>query len=349
MLVVEDDPILLEMLEQALSREFTVYTARDGHEAISLLRTQPVRAVISDQMMPGMVGTEVLRNAIELQPGAGRIVVTASENVDDVRDAVNVARADRFVAKPLRPLELVSLVKSVVRERELQEENERLLIELREKNAALTDALSDVRAHERRLEDEVVRRTRELRTVVTQLEQMALRDGLTGLFNHRYFQEALASELGRCVRHERKAALIFIDVDHFKNYNDTHGHLFGDELLKQIAKILSNTGEHPEVTVRGRVSDIACRYGGEEFVLILPESDKKGAAIRAERIRGEVERFEFAGRDKQPGGKVTISVGVAAFPEDGRTKPEIIQAADDAMFRAKRAGRNRVRLAGTAD
>lgn len=345
-LVVDDEPELVELMQTVLGREFDVVTAGDGTEALEVLRTHPVRAIVTDQQMPGMMGTEFLSTAIAIRPHAARILITGTDRVEDVRDAVNVAQVSRFLSKPVRPMEVLAIVRGAIRETELEAQNASLLVELKEKNEQLRGMLEEVRAHERKLEVEVVRRTKELRQVVQQLEQLALRDGLTGLFNHRYFQEALVSELGRAHRHQRVVGLVFIDVDHFKTYNDTHGHLFGDELLKQLSRILGNTGAEPDISIRGRISDVVCRYGGEEFVLILPEADKEGAAIRAERIRAAVAAYPFEGGDKQPGGKVTISVGVAAYPQDGTNKQTLLQAADDAMFRAKRAGRNRVCLAG---
>ncbi|HVO31855.1 MAG TPA: GGDEF domain-containing protein, partial [bacterium] len=137
---------------------------------------------------------------------------------------------------------------------------------------------------------------------------------------------------------------VFLDVDHFKNYNDLNGHPAGDQLLIRLAKILTATGDDgvPEVRIRGRASDIAARYGGEEFVIILPETPKAGALIRAERIREELERTDFAGRATQPNGKVTVSIGVSAYPADAMTKADLIKAADEALLVAKRTGRNKV-------
>jgi diguanylate cyclase (GGDEF)-like protein len=344
-LVVDDDPTILQLLHDIFAKTYDVFDAADGEAAIALLDKQPIDAIVSDQMMPRVSGIEVLKHALEKQPRAVRILVTASDSLDNARDAINLARVARFVAKPFRPLELLEIIRGSLRETELQEENRRILDELKEKNALLTKALSTVQDHERKLEEEVRARTAELQHAVSTLEDLALRDGLTGLYNHRFFQEALSAEIARCGRHDRKAALIFLDVDHFKNYNDLLGHPKGDALLMQLARILSNTSDDPEIRIRGRVSDIAARYGGEEFVIILPESDKAGGAIRAERLRAQVAAYPFEGRDRQPGGTLTVSIGVAAFPEDAITKQDLIQAADQALLAAKREGRNRVKVA----
>jgi len=206
----------------------------------------------------------------------------------------------------------------------------------------LERALSEVQDHERRLEHEVNAATAELRKAVEKLTELALRDGLTGLYNHRFFQEALTAELARSARHGRKVGLIFLDLDHFKNYNDMLGHPAGDELLIKLAKILTHTQANEEIAIRGRASDVAARYGGEEFVIILPETDRAGALVRAERLRACVESFPFASGSVQPGGKVTVSIGVSAYPEDAVTKQALVEAADQALLRAKREGRNRV-------
>jgi len=125
-----------------------------------------------------------------------------------------------------------------------------------------------------------------------------------------------------------------IDVDYFKHYNDTHGHLKGNDVLKDIAQILKSSI---------RDIDVVARYGGEEFSIILPQTDKsKGAVITAERMRAAVEAFKFYKDEMQPGGKITISVGIAAFPEDGKTISEVVGRADEALYQAKREGRNRV-------
>src|SRR6185436_18122129 len=198
-----------------------------------------------------MSGIEVLLEASRVRPLAARIMMTASDRVGDASDAINVARVRRFVSKPFRPTELKSIVSGAVHEALLEAENRRLVSALGEKNRLLERALSEVQANEHRLETEVARRTAELQTLVARLEDQALRDGLTGLYNHRFFQEALTLEVARAARSGRPLSLLFIDVDHFKNYNDLCGHPAGDELLKTLARLLANTGDNPEFRIRG--------------------------------------------------------------------------------------------------
>jgi len=192
-------------------------------------------------------------------------------------------------------------------------------------------------------DDEALAIVRDL-TDLKRLKEQAVRDGLTGLYNHRFFQETLKREVARARRHQHEVSLLFIDVDHFKHFNDTHGHPAGDALLRQLGRILGNTGDFEDVDERGRLTDIPARYGGEEFIIILPETPTAGATIRADRLRRCVADFPFPGREQQPLGTVSISIGVASYPPHGDSFEHLIEAADKALYEAKETGRNRVRV-----
>jgi two-component system cell cycle response regulator len=167
--------------------------------------------------------------------------------------------------------------------------------------------------------------------MVQALEEQATTDGLTGLVNHRTFQERFSAMLGRAERHGFAVALILTDIDHFKKVNDTHGHPTGDEVLRRVAAILKASA---------RKIDIVARYGGEEFALVLEATDRAGARQLAERIRHEVSQQTF---QSSKGGnfQVTLSLGVAVYPDDARDKTEIISRSDKALYAAKHGGRNR--------
>lgn len=169
-----------------------------------------------------------------------------------------------------------------------------------------------------------------------QTAEMAVRDGLTGLLNHRRLHERLQEELSRSLRYHHPLTLLMIDVDYFKRYNDTYGHQQGDELLRQLAEILRQNI---------RQSDIAGRYGGEEFAVILPETDKESAVVLAQRLCEVVARTPFPGYPGGPPVRCTVSIGVASYPEDALTVSDLIAAADTALYRAKRFGKNRVVIA----
>ena len=337
-LVVDDDDDILWMITAVLRRDYEVITAADGRGAIAALEANDVAGVIADHMMPGLTGVELLDRSHELRPGAARILITASDRINVLKDAVNRAHVHRFLSKPLRLTELPGMLGDAIREARLEAENARLVTELAIKNQAL-EGINE------RLEADVRQRTHELEVAVKKLEELALRDGLTNLYNHRFLQEALDSELARAKRHEHPLALVFLDVDYFKVYNDRHGHPAGDRLLRKLADVLIG-GRESGLPLQARRSDIVARYGGEEFVMVLPQTTIEGAVVKAERIRRTVAEFPFEHRETQPSHCISVSIGVAAFPEHADEKQKLIDAADRELYRAKRAGRNRVCFAG---
>ena len=168
------------------------------------------------------------------------------------------------------------------------------------------------------------------------LRQLSIHDPLTGLYNRRYMEETLETEIRRAERKEQPIGLIMLDIDHFKAFNDGFGHAAGDQMLRCIGSlILTNL----------RAGDIACRYGGEELLLILPEAAVEAAAHRAEEIRARARKLEVTHMEK-PLGPVTVSLGVAVYPSHGRTRDEVLAAVDAALYKAKQDGRDRVVVAG---
>lgn len=168
-----------------------------------------------------------------------------------------------------------------------------------------------------------------------EISQLAITDEMTGLYNTRHLKRVLGEEIKRSVRYKRPFSFIMLDIDYFKNYNDRLGHLRGDEVLRLIANILQqNTRE----------VDVVFRYGGEEFSVIIPEVSKEEAYTMAERIRRVVQDYVFPFEEEQPGGNLTVSMGIACFPDDAEDAEEIIDNADRALYRAKTGGRNRVCL-----
>jgi diguanylate cyclase (GGDEF)-like protein len=167
------------------------------------------------------------------------------------------------------------------------------------------------------------------------MQRKSATDALTGLPNRRSFDEAILQEWQRCRRHNETVALLMIDIDHFKKHNDSHGHQAGDECLRQVARALA-------VTAR-RSGDLAARFGGEEFAVLLPSSNVEGAVAVAERIRVAVERIRLPYMDANATRHVTVSIGVAAHvPDDSESPVRLIASADQALYQAKAVGRNQV-------
>ena len=172
------------------------------------------------------------------------------------------------------------------------------------------------------------------------LEELSLTDFLTGLYNTRYFSARLTEEMARAKRHQTHLSLIFCDIDFFKKVNDLCGHQFGDFVLKEIGQLLVSKVDDVKIIARLRKSDVVARYGGEEFVVILPETAKDDAVKVAERMRQAIasHKFKCHGKDVS----VTMSFGVAEYPEDSDDCDDLISYADLAMYQAKKGGRNRV-------
>jgi len=161
---------------------------------------------------------------------------------------------------------------------------------------------------------------------------MATTDGLTGMYNKRFFMDKLDMEFERARRKEHDLSVILMDLDNFKHYNDTNGHPAGDLLLMTFSALLKSLA---------RKIDVPCRYGGEEFVIILPETDKEGATKLANIIVDKTSKYPFEHREGQPLGFVSLSVGVASFPGDANEAGMLVKRADEALYRAKAEGKNR--------
>jgi len=168
-------------------------------------------------------------------------------------------------------------------------------------------------------------------------KELSRKDGLTDLYNHRFFHQLLETEVGRAARYNRVVSLLMIDIDDFKTYNDAHGHPAGDAALRRLAYLLRHSS---------RNCDYVARYGGEEFAIIVPEVAADAALRMGERIRSIIESSEFEGEDIMPGGRLTISIGVATFPSHAQSQDDLLTHADRALYQAKTAGKNAVVLYG---
>lgn len=176
---------------------------------------------------------------------------------------------------------------------------------------------------------------RQLESANTQLQELALRDGLTGLLNRRHWEQCLEREFSRHLRYESPASLVMFDIDHFKTFNDTYGHQLGDEVIREVARV---------TRLFARETDFAGRYGGEEFVVLLPDTAIAGASQFAERLRTAIAGLQIDHEGEVL--HVTVSLGVASLDESMPNHTLLIEAADKALYQSKENGRNRTTVAG---
>lgn len=315
-LAVDDEESIRNVLSMVLSSDgHEVTTASSAEEALQFFMQKPYPLVITDVRMEGMSGLQLLQEVKRINADCQVIIITSYASFESAIQALRAGAYD-YIVKPFEDIDLISAAASrAVDKIRLIEENKLLVEELKRKNEELE------------------------RSNMT-LSELSIRDGLTGLFNHRYLQEFLHNECLRSQRHGRCFSLIFIDVDNFKKYNDTHGHPAGDKLLIALSRLIED---------RLRKTDIIARYGGEEFVIILPETFKDGGVTVAENIRKAISGHPFVGRETQPLGSVTASLGVSAFPEDSKDGKTLLQLADQALYTAKNAGRNRTSACSHTD
>jgi len=315
-LIVDDESSVRTVLSEVLEEDgFKVTQATSGTHALEIMAENEFALVITDINMPGISGLELLEEVKEKASETEVIIITSFASLDTAVTALRLGAYD-YLFKPFEDLELISAAAKRATEKvRLLSENKILLGKLKKKNS-------------------------DLETAYNKLKVLATRDGLTGLYNHRYFQELLQNEVMQANPLEDVFTLLFMDLDHFKSYNDTHGHPEGDKLLRTLSKIL----------FKGlRKTDVIARYGGEEFVVILPETPRENGRIVAEKIRRYIESYKFYGRDTQPLGKITVSIGLATFPLDGIDKTDLIKTADAALYRAKAGSRNCVCMSEPAE
>jgi len=312
-LIIDADGLEREALASMVSAAgcgtLGVATAEEG---LSLMAGSfyPVALVGGDPH--GVESPGLLREVKRLHPETEVVVVSGDASLDAALSSFHAGASD-YLTKPFEDTGRVTaaVARAVDRAREAREK----------------------RAHVEGL----VKRNEILLSTNNFLAEQVKRDGLTGLYNHRHFQEALAKETARATRYKRVFSLLFADVDHFKQYNDRQGHLAGDKVLRMIAEILQKSV---------RNSDLVARYGGEEFAILLPETHRENARVVAQRVLRAIESYPFPGRETQPGGLLTISIGLAAYPEDGVQPAELLRQADTALYEAKRGGGNGFRIAG---
>lgn len=321
-LCVDDDVTVLSalraLLGQALGSAVTVEYAESGPEALEICAElkahgDELSVVISDFIMPTMSGDELLVRLHEQSPQTVKIMLTGQSKIEGVKRAINEANLYRFLEKPFDNEDLMLTAKSAVHAYNQE-------LELERRNAEL-EVLNNT------LEVLVEKRTKELVEKNSQLERLSVTDQLTGLYNRMKLDHFLENEFRRNQRYGSMFSIVLLDVDLFKTVNDSYGHLVGDQVLVDVARLLKQGT---------RELDLLGRWGGEEFLIVCPDTSFNGAMASAEKLRELIAKHQF-----ETVGTKTASIGVASFKEND-TIPALMARADKALYRSKANGRNRV-------
>ncbi len=313
-LYVEDNKDAREAILSLLHNFFdSIVVASDGQEGLEKFKNDNFDLVISDIRMPKIDGIEMAKQIHKIDEFIPVIIATAHKDSDLLLKCIEVG-VSAYLLKPINFKQLENVLKQTCAKLYYQRKTQE---------------------YEKSLEKLVEMRTKELESANIKLLSMANEDPLTHLYNRRYFYDISDLLFKISSREKHNLSALMIDIDKFKNVNDSYGHLVGDILLKRYAEIFMNLV---------RTSDVAVRFGGEEFVILLPNTNAIGAGMLAEKIRQTIEREEIPINDKKNITlKVTVSIGVAEcdFIND-RNIDDLIDRADKAMYKAKQDGRNRV-------
>jgi len=302
-LIVDDIPVNIQLLQNYLSSVgYQTVSAGNGEEALARVKDSKPDLVLLDVMMPKMDGFETCR-ALKKNEETSYIPVIMVTALNELEDKIKGIEAGADDFIS-KPFNRLELLARV-----------RSLLRVKF------------------LHDQLQEKVTQLELAKESLREMAVTDGLTKLHNYRYFRDYLDQEIRRAARHHFFVSLVMVDIDFFKHYNDQHGHPAGDQVLRLIAKLMRDNI---------RSIDVAVRYGGEEFVMVLPETSRSQAQVVAEKIRKIVEKHHFPHEEQQPNGDLTVSMGVACFPEDASDGEDLIKKADLRLYIAKGRGRNQV-------
>ena len=319
--VVDDTSFSLEVIKTYFLTAgyldvITVKSAKELYQLVDGYSDQgivEIDLILMDIIMPDVDGIEACRNIKKREWLADIpvIMVTATTDKDNLQMAFSAGAMD-FIKKPFDRVELLARARSALR-------------------------LKYETARRKAREIELLEVTRQLQEVNERLQSLSFLDGLTGIANRRHFDQELLQESRRAKRERTPLSLIMLDIDYFKVFNDTYGHLKGDDCLKTVASSLEKTLKRP--------GDFSARYGGEEFAVVLPNTDDVGAAIIAEELRAKIEKARVAHINSLCADYVTVSLGVVTrFSEQVGTPDDLISAADRALYRAKQEGRNRISI-----
>jgi two-component system, chemotaxis family, response regulator WspR len=312
-LLVDDQPLVGEAVRRALASDpgIHMHYCSDPAAAVALAEQISPTVILQDLVMPNADGLSLVRQyrANPATSGIPIIVLSTKEDAE-IKSAAFAAGANDYIVKLPDKIELIARIRHHSKAYLNQIQRDEAYLALRESQQQL---------------------------IQTNLELQRLNnvDGLTGLSNKGYVNEVMAIEWKRAIREQVAISVLMIDVDEFKRYNDTYGHLSGDEVLKQVSKTIADSVNRP--------ADLAARFGGEEFIVVLPATALPGALAMGERLRGNIEALGIPHSTSSVINHVTVSVGVAsAIPQRSDVYSRLIETADGALYEAKRAGRNKV-------
>ncbi len=324
LLVVDDEPHILATLVAMLDSEFTVFTADGAEAARKVFADHVIDMVLTDQKMPRVSGVQLLEWVKQHSPRTVRLMMTGFADLEETVDAINKGQVFRFILKPWRHEVLLDMLRTGARTFHLERSHEQLLEDLRRMNEELEQRVAERTA-------ELQETNLELEQKTKMLERLALTDPLTNLPNRRYMDRLAERELRRRDRYPGPLTIGMIDVDHFKNINERYLLPGGDKVLFELARVLNSSLR--EVDMLGRI-------GGEEFLVIAPQTSMEGAMTLGERIRSTVEKADFAYKDEAIA--VRVSIGFAVLDDGVMVDYETMKhEAASALAEAKRTGRNR--------
>jgi diguanylate cyclase (GGDEF)-like protein len=324
LLVVDDEPYILLTLSALLASEYEVVTAESAEAAKEHFSRRSIDLILTDQRMPGMTGVQLLEWVRQHSPRTVRLLMTGFADLEDAVEAINRGKVYRYLFKPWRADELLQVLRDADRTHQLELRNGELLEELRQAKLEL-----EQRVQERTLRLEEA--NHELQQKNLMLEKLALTDPLTSLPNRRAVDRLAEAEIRRRTRYPGSLSLGLVDADHFREINKRYLHPGGDQVLIDLAKVL---------TASVRTVDTVARVGGEEFMVLAPETNLEGALVLAERIRSAVESYAFVYKGQTIA--ATVSVGFAVVDNGvAADYDQLKHVSAAALGEAKSTGRNR--------
>jgi diguanylate cyclase (GGDEF)-like protein len=324
LLIVDDEHCVLATLEALLRQDFDVLTADSGEAAQQILAQRSIDLILVDQKMPHMSGVQLLEWVRECSPRTVRLLMTGFAELEDAVEAINRGKVYRYLFKPWRANELIEILHEAARTLTLERHNDQLLQELRRLNLELEQRVQE---RTRKLEEA----NHELQQKNQMLEKLALTDPLTSLPNRRAVDQLAEAEIRRRSRYPSPLALGIVDADHFKDINSRYLIPGGDQVLTDLGRVLSASV---------RTVDTVGRVGGEEFLVVAPETTREGTIVLGERIRSAVEEFRFSYKGEPI--QVTVSAGFAVADLGvAADYDQLKYTAAGALAEAKINGRNR--------